>query len=453
MITGAVMSIVIGRLADIFGAKKMFLVVMVCYTAGISLAPFSPDISTLLALRVVQGVVVAVIPLSAKMVRDVYPDEKFVQAQGILTSMFSVGSVIGLVVGAVVLQYIGWQGIFYTTIPFSIIVTILSLKFLPSHKLRPRIVAPTAKAFENKDNAQGPKKSDSDKGYGLEQLDIKDAITLSVGLVSLLLALSFAPFIYTLFIDFIISLIVGSVSMGLFVIIQGRAAVPLVDLKVMSHKVIVLGNIALLVYGIVQYLIFQAIPILGQSPASVGGFDLSAIGVGILQLPFSIAIVVLGPIAGIIAAKYGATKLLIPSAATILLSFVLLVFLHSTPEQVGINLIFFGIGTGLFVTLDAVIILFIPKAVMGTSAAVMNTLRIIGGAIGPIISGTIMQIFLVQVTVDGEEQLFPSVVAFNLIFFICMILGIVLTIAVVLMRSKVIKVSSASSSATSSISS
>ncbi|MGI0001509.1 MAG: hypothetical protein ACRD42_00335, partial [Nitrososphaeraceae archaeon] len=56
----------------------------------------------------------------------------------------------------------------------------------------------------------------------------------------------------------------------------------------------------------------------------------------------------------------------------------------------------------------------------------------------------IMQIFLVPAIVDGEEQLFPSVVAFNLIFFICLILGIVLTTAVVLMRSKVIRVTSAS---------
>ena len=59
------------------------------------------------------------------------------------------------------------------------------------------------------------------------------------------------------------------------------------------------------------------------------------------------------------------------------------------------------------VTLGAIIILFIPRAVMATSAAVMNTLRIIGGAIGPIISGAIMQSYLVPVTVDGEEQLFP----------------------------------------------
>jgi hypothetical protein len=83
-----------------------------------------------------------------------------------------------------------------------------------------------------------------------------------------------------------------------------------------------------------------------------------------------LAIVILGPIAGIIAAKYGVTKLLIPSAATILLPFILLTILHSTPEQVGINLIFLGIRSGLSVTLDAIVILFISRAVMGTSGKV-----------------------------------------------------------------------------------
>jgi MFS family permease len=242
------------------------------------------------------------------------------------------------------------------------------------------------------------------------------------------------------------TLIVGSVSLGMFVRIQRRSATPLVDLKVMSHRVIIFGNIALLVYGLVQYLIFQAVPILGTSPTSVGGFGLNALGVGILQLPFSLAIVILGPLAGIIAVKYGGAKLLIPSAATILLSFILLTVLHSTPEQVGINLIFFGIGSGLLVALDAIIILFIPKAVMGTSAAVMNTLRIIGGAIGPIISGVIMQIFLTQVVIDDKQQSFPSVEAFNLIFLICLILGIVLSVVLVLIRNRVVKLSLPSSS-------
>jgi MFS family permease len=116
------------------------------------------------------------------MVKDVYPDEKYVQAQGLSTSMFPVGSVIGLVLGVVVLQFLGWQGLSYTTIHISVIVTILSLKFIPS--IKPQIVAAKASKKEafDKDDAKNAMQSASSFGTGLRQ-----GITLSVGLVSLLL--------------------------------------------------------------------------------------------------------------------------------------------------------------------------------------------------------------------------------------------------------------------------
>ncbi len=444
MVTGAVMSIVIGRLADLYGSKKMFLIVIVAYTIGVSLAPFSSNITSLLAIRVLQGVAVAVIPLGSKIVRDVYPDQKYVQAQGILTSMYSAGSVAGLVLGSLVLQVFNWQGIFYTTLPFSVILVFLSWKFLPSRP--PQIISRGAH------RADGEKKKDLDKAdlsssSSLQRIDVKGAITLSVALVSLLLALSFAPFIDSLLSDFVISLVVGLVSLGLFIRIERGSSSPLVDMKVMSHRVIILGNIALLVFGIIQYLIFQSVPILARNPTSVGGFGLNALAVGLLQLPFSLVIIAVGSVAGIIAAKIGATKLLIPGAAILVVGFLFIMLFHSTPEAVAINLIFFGIGSALFVTLDAVIVLFIPKAVMGTSAAVMNTMRIIGGSIGPIISGAIMQIFLSTVMISGRGQSFPNATAFNTIFFITFILSIAVAAAVILVRNRATRLPGAAAAA------
>jgi MFS family permease len=432
MVTGAVMSIVIGRLADLYGAKRMFLIVIGAYTVGVALAPLSLNITTLLAIRVLQGVAVAVIPLGSKIVRDVYPDQKYVKAQGILTSMYSAGSVVGLVLGALVLQYFNWQGIFYTIIPFSVILLLVSWKFLPSR--RPQIIS------KGDSGADSEKKKDLDRSdlnsSSLQRIDVKGAITLSVALVSLLLALSFAPFINSLLTDFILSLVVGLASLGLFIRIERGSSSPLVDMKVMSHRVIVLGNIALLIFGIVQYLIFQSVPILARNPTSVGGFGLNALEVGLLQLPFSLVIIVVGSVAGIVAAKIGATKLLIPGAAILVVGFLFIMLFHSTPEAVAINLIFFGMGSALFVTLDAVIVLFIPKAVMGTSAAVMNTMRIIGGSIGPIISGAIMQIFLSTVMISGRAQSFPNATAFNTIFFLTFILSIAVAAAIILVRNR-----------------
>jgi hypothetical protein len=57
-----------------------------------------------------------------------------------------------------------------------------------------------------------------------------------------------------------------------------------------------------------------------------------------------------------------------------------------------------------------------------------------------------ISIFLTHVVIDDKEQSFPSVAASNLIFFICMILGIVLLVALVLIRNRVVKLSLPSSS-------
>ena len=77
MVSGAVMTVIMGRLADLIGAKKMLMIMMLCFTVGTILAPFSPNISVLLALRVLQGIAVASTPISMKLIRDQVPKTKF----------------------------------------------------------------------------------------------------------------------------------------------------------------------------------------------------------------------------------------------------------------------------------------------------------------------------------------------------------------------------------------
>ena len=66
MITGAVMTILIGRFSDIFGAKKMLVLMMVIYTAATAVAGFSQDISTLLTIRAIQGIAIANTPIRSE---------------------------------------------------------------------------------------------------------------------------------------------------------------------------------------------------------------------------------------------------------------------------------------------------------------------------------------------------------------------------------------------------
>ena len=88
MISGAVMTILIGRFSDIFGAKKMLLLMMMIYTAATFFAGFSQDIYTLLTIRAIQGIAIANTPIALKIIRDQFPKGKFSIGQSIVTSAY-----------------------------------------------------------------------------------------------------------------------------------------------------------------------------------------------------------------------------------------------------------------------------------------------------------------------------------------------------------------------------
>ena len=132
MVAGAASTIVIGKLADMYGAKRMLLLVFLCYTVGTALAGFSQEIYTLLILRVLQGIAVALVPICVRIARELYPIEKFPMAQGVILSMYQAGSAIGLVLGAVVVYFGGWQSVFFTSTPFAILFFFLLWKLIPN---------------------------------------------------------------------------------------------------------------------------------------------------------------------------------------------------------------------------------------------------------------------------------------------------------------------------------
>ena len=140
MVSGASVTIVIGRLADMYGPKRMLLLVFMCYTVGVVLAPFTQDIYVLLGLRALQGVAVAVVPIATRIARDLFPPEKFPLAQGTILAMYQGGSAIGLVLGAPVVYFGGWQAVFLSAIPFSFLLLFLLWKFIPKvGKIIPKI--------------------------------------------------------------------------------------------------------------------------------------------------------------------------------------------------------------------------------------------------------------------------------------------------------------------------
>jgi DHA2 family lincomycin resistance protein-like MFS transporter len=142
--------------------------------------------------------------------------------------------------------------------------------------------------------------------------------------------------------------------------------------------------------------------------------------------------VILGPIAGILAVKYGNLKFIIPGSIILTVGILVLMFLHSSNAEVAGSLVLFAVG-GAFVTLSAnVIIFFTPHESTAVVSATYSTMRIIGGAIGPVIAGVFLSLYTSEVTTTPDVATttttsVPNDMAFTTIFLI----GAVCSLAII----------------------
>lgn len=423
------MTILIGRFSDIFGAKKMLILMMIIYTAATALAGFSQDIYTLLAIRAIQGIAIANSPIGLKIIRDTFPKSKFSIGQSIVTSAYSAGMALGVVLGPILVATTGWQTIFFICSPIAAILLFFTWRSLP--------VDETAKIsrvvhLKNETSSDG----DGSKSSKRIRVDIKGIVTMAVALVSFLLAITNSGKLPDNLIGFVIPLIVGVISLIIFLKVEMKTKDPLVPLKLLLQPAVFAGNISMLMFGIVQYIIVTAIPQLGVAPVG-SGLGLDADNVGLLQLPLSLAVLIFGPVFGMMLAKRHSlnTKLLVPSMLIISASFLLVTLFHSSSAGVTGSLFLFGIGASLLpVTLINIIMTLTPKELTGISSAATSDMRIIGGAIGPVIATVIVTSILVSIQVDGSAGQYPSPIAFNIVFIVGLVLSIASTILVMAMR-------------------
>jgi len=184
--------------------------------------------------------------------------------------------------------------------------------------------------------------------------------------------------------------------------------------------------------GIVQYIIFSTIPVLGQTPEP-SGLGMDSLLMGLLQVPMALAFVILGPIMDFIAIKYGNLRFLVPGAILLTVGLVLLSLFHSTIEETAGFLVFFALG--VFLTLIPNVILYAtPREATGTVSATTSTMRIIGGAIGPVFSGALLTMFVIHGDPTSSSVPVPSEMAFNLIFLTAAVISVTMILMTAILK-------------------
>lgn len=394
LIAGAIMTPIAGKLSDIYGRKKMLLIVMAIYAVGVSLGGFVTDIYQMLAIRIIQGIGMSMFPIAFGIIREMFPRSKLAIGQGIISSMFATGAVIGLVAGGHLIQNYGWNATFFSIIPIVIILLVVIARFV---------------------HIDEPHLKEQNRGITKNKIDIQGAITLTVSIAAFLMALTMEETGDGANSFSVMGLVaIGIVYLILFAIIEKRSSSPLVSMKVLANRTILSCNILIMIVGLSMFMVFQTIPVLVRSPSPLG-FGEDPLMTSNVQLPFALVLLIFGPTSGFIISKLGSTKPIIAGSIISAIGFASLFLNHSTELLVSINLAILSTGLSLTsVGAMNVILLSTPKQDIGVSLGMSTLIRIVGASIGPAMAAMYMQTH--KTTLAGLAGSFPNADSYNLIF-------------------------------------
>ena len=404
LIVAAVMTPIAGKMSDIYGKKKVLLILLTIYVAGITAGGFSDNISFLLASRIIQGVGLAAVPAAFSLLRDTFPPAKLATAVGVFGSAYSAGSVVGLLAGATIIQNLGWHFTFFTIVPFAAAVTILIAKFVKENK--GTVTVPEFISTQ-KSNVKSKRTS--------SVIDLKGALALSITIIAFLLALTLVetginsdnlPQIEAAF-------IVSAISLVIFVIIERSVPSPLVDLRLLKDKILLPSYIILMATGITMFMQYPAIVQLVRSPIPLG-FGGDAVDAANVQLPFMIMFLIFASITPLIVNRIGKLNPIIIGSIISLAGSIGLFAFHSTEIAVSISLAI--IASGLSLTITATwnsVVSSSPKLFIGISVGVGALLLFLGMAIGPALTGVYLEN---HETIEGVPGSYPSLSSYNWVY-------------------------------------
>jgi MFS family permease len=451
LISGAVMTPIAGKLSDVYGRKKMVLIIFVIYIIGIAIGGFSSNIYILILARVIQGIGISMFPIAFGIIRDQFPVSKVAIGVGIFSSMFAAGAVVGMAIGSSIVKNLGWQATFFTIIPIAIILWFIIQKRIrkddnPSGQeeedmevkeasKNPRITADTGKPVFKDDASPALK----------QHIDIKGALALAFTISAFLLTLTYFANINAedhvrmpgdeIVLAALAALtIVSSIT---FVFIERKVKEPLIPLQLITDKILLPSNILLLVLGITMFLVYQTIPILVTSPIPLG-FGGDAVQSAMVQLPFMVVILIFAPSSGFIVSKIGNFKPIVMGGILTTTGFASMFIFHMNELVIAINLIMISAGLSLTqVGAFNTTLQHTPHKFSGVSIGISVILVLIGSSIGPVIASTFMQTFQESIgggDMDGET--YPSSLSYDLIFLTATAISLIPFPCMILLRKR-----------------
>ncbi|SDY11364.1 drug resistance transporter, EmrB/QacA subfamily [Modestobacter sp. DSM 44400] len=363
LLSASIFTPILGRLGDMTGKKRMFVLALVALAVGCLLAALAANLTVMIIARVVQGIGGGVLPLAFGIIRDEFPRDRVPGAIGAISALIAVGAGVGLVVAGPIVDLLGYSWLFWAPL------IVLVVAALAAHFLVPESPVRTSGA-----------------------INWPAALLLSGWLVALLLPISQAPAWGWGSAKVVGLLAVAVVLAALWILRESRAAQPLIDMRMMRIRAVWATNLVALLFGVAMYAAFAFLPQFLQTPSAAGyGFGASITESGLLVLPQTIASFVLGLVSGRMAQRVGSKVVLVVGAAIGALGYLGFVFAHDSRTEIVVVSVVMGAGFGLaFAAMSNLIVAAVPPQQTGVASGMNANIRTIGGAIGAAVMASVV---------------------------------------------------------------
>jgi EmrB/QacA subfamily drug resistance transporter len=342
-----------GRLGDLFGRRRVFLVGVAVFTLASLAGGLADSAGWLLAARILQGIAAAAAaPSTLALITTTFTEQRArVRALSLFAAMASSGFAIGLIVGGLLTEWFTWRAVMFINVPFGLVILALATRHIPESLRVPA------------------------------RLDLPGAITATLGVGGLVYGFIRAAEAGWSDATALGSLAVGVALVALFLLIEARAAQPLLPLRLFGERNRAAGYAN---FFLGPLSMMSAFFFLTQFLQEVLAFG--ALATGFAFLPMAAGIFAMSRLVPALLSRFGPKPLAITGTTLMTLGMLWLSRLAVDDGYVmGVlgPMLLLGVGAGVwFTALNVVIMGSVPAEDAGAAGGAMQTVQQLGGTLG-----------------------------------------------------------------------
>ena len=359
LIVGAAAAALVGRMGDVFGRRRLTLIILGLGMLGSVMSAFSTGSpNLLLAGRIFQGLTAAILPLAVGLVRENMPPDKVPMGIGLMISGASLGTASGLVIGGLIADNFSWHGIFIASTLFCLVSLIGVLAVVPKSPRLPNVT----------------------------EIDWFSGVLFAPGIMLMVWYFSTIAKLGLLHQAGLIAFASGTAILAYWLWRSLKAKVPLIDVRLFKNRNVLVANLV------------TALVALSSLPLWTGiGLGATATMAGFAKLPSNILSTFGGPLSGWITGRGGGRAAMLFGGIVSTTGWVLAYFIHASILQVILVLCVISFGTTiLFAVGPTILAQAVPKERTSEVAGMLGVTRSLFSGIGAMMVTVLLASQVVQ---------------------------------------------------------